>query len=234
MLRWGLGPALVSVYISYYLDRQTCHDLPVVDHSSATFVWRLMNCFGFAAVNVFLLLPQLLSIVAQPNARWDTAKLQFVAAGCVLYVALGLALAAQFALRKGTQPDPVADLSLRFGASPDRSLAQWVEDGSLPLGRVSSAAPASHVPGLAAGTRKPSTPKPRQANATRGGAYLGRPSQRTPPESRPLVLNEDYPRVPLALQQLRGTEAGNPSIAGALAGSATWYGLSDHAGQGYR
>jgi hypothetical protein len=181
MLRWGLGPALVSVYISYYLDRQTCHDLPVVDHSSATFVWRLMNCFGFAAVNVFLLLPQLLSIVAQPNARWDTAKLQFVAAGCVLYVALGLALAAQFALRKGTQPDPVADLSLRFGASPDRSLAQWVEDGSLPLGRVSSAAPASHVPGLAAGTRKPSTPKPRQANATRGGAYLGRPSQRTPP-----------------------------------------------------
>src|SRR5262249_48139806 len=24
MVRWGLGPALVSVYISYYLDRQAC------------------------------------------------------------------------------------------------------------------------------------------------------------------------------------------------------------------
>jgi hypothetical protein len=64
------------------------------------------------------------------------------------------------------------------------------------------------------------------------GLTLGAHPNGHPPESRPLVLNEDCPRVPLALQQLRGTEAGNPSIAGALAGSATWYGLSDHAGQG--
>ena len=103
MLRWGLGPALVSVYISYYLDRQTCHDLPVIDQSSATFVWRLMNSFGFGGVNVLLLLPQLLSITAQPNAIWDTPKLRFVAAGCVFFVAFGLSLAAQFALRTGSQ-----------------------------------------------------------------------------------------------------------------------------------
>jgi hypothetical protein len=103
MLRWGLGPALVAVYISYYLDRQTCHDLPAVDHSSATSVWRLLNCFGFAAGNVFLLLPPLLSITAQQNATWDTPKLRFVSTGCVFCVALGLALAAQFALRKSTQ-----------------------------------------------------------------------------------------------------------------------------------
>ena len=103
MLRWGLGPALVSVYISYYFDRQTCHDLPVIDHSSATFSWRLMNCFGFGGVNVLLLLPQLLSITAQPNAIWDTPKLRFVAAGCVFFVAFGLALAAQFALRTDSQ-----------------------------------------------------------------------------------------------------------------------------------
>jgi hypothetical protein len=31
MLKWGLGPALVSVYISYYLDRQTFQDLPDID-----------------------------------------------------------------------------------------------------------------------------------------------------------------------------------------------------------
>jgi hypothetical protein len=103
MLKWGLGPALVSVYISYYLDRQIFRDLPDIDHSSATVVWRLTNCFFFAAVNVFLLLPQILSLTAQQNAIWDSPKLRFVAAGCTFYVALGLALAAQFALRKGVQ-----------------------------------------------------------------------------------------------------------------------------------
>jgi hypothetical protein len=63
-------------------------------------LWRLTNCFGFAAVNVFLLLPQLLSLTAQPNAIWDSPKLRFVASGCTFFVALGLALAAQFGLRK--------------------------------------------------------------------------------------------------------------------------------------
>jgi hypothetical protein len=103
MLKWGWGPALVSVYISYYLDRQTYHDLPDIDHSSATFTWRLLNSFGFAAANLFLLLPQLLSLTAQPNATWDSAKLRFVATGCTFCVAFGLGLAAQFALRKRAQ-----------------------------------------------------------------------------------------------------------------------------------
>lgn len=101
MLRWGLGPALVSVYISYYLDRQTFQDLPDIDHSSKTLFWRLTNCIGFAAVNLFLLIPQLLSLNAQQNAVWETPKLRFVASGSTFCVALGLALAAQFALRKG-------------------------------------------------------------------------------------------------------------------------------------
>jgi len=104
MLKWGLAPALVAVYISYYLDRQTARDLPDIDHSRATFGWRLLNCFGFAAVSVFLLLPPLLSLkVEQPDANWDSAKLRFIATGTTFCVALGLALAAQFALRKGTQ-----------------------------------------------------------------------------------------------------------------------------------
>jgi len=41
--------------------------------------------------------------VEQPDASWDSAKLRFVATGTTFCVALGLALAAQFALRKGTQ-----------------------------------------------------------------------------------------------------------------------------------
>ena len=103
MLRWGLGPALVCVYISYYLDRQICGDLPPVDHTWATFTWRLTNSVSFAAVNVFLLLPPLSLITAQQNAIWDTSKLHFVATGCTFCLALGLALAAQFALRMGNR-----------------------------------------------------------------------------------------------------------------------------------
>jgi hypothetical protein len=104
MLKWGLGPALVCVYISYYLDRQTCDDLPDIVHSSATVGWRLLNCFGFAAITVFLLLPELLSLVAQgEKPAWETGKLRFVATGTTFFVVFGLALAAQFALRKGME-----------------------------------------------------------------------------------------------------------------------------------
>jgi len=103
MLAWGFGPALVCVYISYYLDRQTWRDLPDIDHSYSTLAWRLLNCLGFAIVTVFLLLPPLLSIQAQPDANWEAPKLRFVATGTMFFVAFGMALAAQFALRKGTQ-----------------------------------------------------------------------------------------------------------------------------------
>jgi hypothetical protein len=98
-----LGPALVAVYISYYLDRQTCHDLPDINHSRATIGWRLLNCFGFAAITLFLMLPPLLAIEAQPGIAWDVSKLRFVSSGTVFLLALGLAIAAQFALRKGTE-----------------------------------------------------------------------------------------------------------------------------------
>jgi hypothetical protein len=104
MLRWGLGSALVSVYISYYFDRQACSDLPDIDSSAATLWWRLLNCFGFAIVTVFLLLPYLLSLTAPPDATWVASKLQFIATVTTFCVAFGLALAAQFALKKEAQP----------------------------------------------------------------------------------------------------------------------------------
>jgi hypothetical protein len=103
MLKWGFGPALVAVYISYYLDRQTCHDLPDINHSRATIGWRLLNCIGFAALTLLLMLPPLLAIEAQPNIAWHVSKLRFVSSGTVFLVALGLAIAAQFALRKGAK-----------------------------------------------------------------------------------------------------------------------------------
>jgi hypothetical protein len=101
ILKWGLGPALVCVYISYYLDRQTYADLPDIVHSTRTIGWRLLNCFGFASLTLFLLLPPLLALPASSEAAaWSTDKLRFVASGATFFVALGLALAAQFALRK--------------------------------------------------------------------------------------------------------------------------------------
>ena len=102
MLRWGVGPAFVSVYISYYIDRQTCPDLPNINHSRATIVRRLVNCCLFTSVTLLFLLPPLLAINAQPGSAWDTAKLRFVAAGTTFCLTFALALAAQFALREGT------------------------------------------------------------------------------------------------------------------------------------
>ncbi|WP_374940785.1 hypothetical protein [Bradyrhizobium sp. SRS-191] len=103
MLRWGLGPALVSVYISYYLDRQTCPDLPDIDMSAGRIVWRLLNCLAFSLGVVFLLLPSLLTLVAPEGATWDTNKLRFLATGTTFSIAYGLAFAAQFALVKPRQ-----------------------------------------------------------------------------------------------------------------------------------
>src|SRR3569833_211080 len=104
MLRWGLGPALISVYITYYLDRQTCPELPDIEASAATLGWRLVNCLWFAIVTVVLLLPAILTLSEPVGAIWDTGKLRFIATGTTFSVALGLALAAQFALLKQRQP----------------------------------------------------------------------------------------------------------------------------------
>jgi hypothetical protein len=112
MLKWGLGPALVSVYISYYLDRQVCEDLPNIDHTAATFGRRLANCLGFSALAMFLFIPLLWSLKAQPGSIWDTDKLRAIAFGTTFCITFGLALAAQFALRQGTSA-PQATLSPR-------------------------------------------------------------------------------------------------------------------------
>jgi len=101
ILKWGLAPALVCFYISYYLDRQTCADLPDIVHSTHTIGWRLLNCFAFASFTLLVMLPPLLALMPTPEtADWTAAKLRFVSSGTTFCVALGLALAAQFALRK--------------------------------------------------------------------------------------------------------------------------------------
>ena len=103
MLRWGIGPAIVAVYISYYLDRQTYYDLPSIDRLHSTAGRRLLNCFGFAAATVFLLLPSLLSMQQLPDVPlWTVDKLRFIGTGTVFFLTLGLALTAQFAIKDAT------------------------------------------------------------------------------------------------------------------------------------
>ena len=106
MLKWGVGPALVSVYTSYYLDRQTYQDLPNIDHSVSTIGWRLANCLAFASATILLMFPSLLSLNAVQGASWDSIKLRAVATGTTFCMVFALALAAQFALRRGTTPSP--------------------------------------------------------------------------------------------------------------------------------
>jgi hypothetical protein len=100
-MKWGTGPALVCVYISYYLDRQNCADMPSLDQSTATVGWRALNAFGFATGVLLLLLPALMSIgqVPIPDDPWSGAKLRTVASGTLFAMTFALALAAQFCVR---------------------------------------------------------------------------------------------------------------------------------------
>jgi hypothetical protein len=100
-MKWGTGPALVCVYISYYLDRQSYADMPSVDHSRATVGWRMLNAFGFATGVVLLLLPALMSIgqTPLPDDPWTGAKLRTVASGTLFAMTFALAMAAQFCVR---------------------------------------------------------------------------------------------------------------------------------------
>jgi hypothetical protein len=98
--KWAIIPALVAVYVAYYLDRQTDPRLPNVGEGSSIAA-RLLNAFLFALFVLLVSLPPTATIRAsQQPAVWPTEKLQVVAAGTMFFMALALAAIAQFALRK--------------------------------------------------------------------------------------------------------------------------------------
>ncbi len=99
-LKWGLGPAIIAVFISYYMDRQTSSALPDINQSRETVVWRVGVSLSLALATLVLLLPPLLSLPKPVVGDWSREKLQFVAIGTTFMITFGLALAAQFALRK--------------------------------------------------------------------------------------------------------------------------------------
>jgi hypothetical protein len=96
LLRWGVGPGLVAVCITWFMDRQISSDLPNIDTSMIA--KRVFNSLAFALFTLVLQFPQLLTIPPTDGA-WDQNKLRTVAAGVTFTIALTLALVAQFALR---------------------------------------------------------------------------------------------------------------------------------------
>jgi hypothetical protein len=103
MLRWGVGPGLVAVCISYFMDRQLSSDLPNID--SSAIARRVVITVAFACFTVLLQCSQLLAATGDPT--WSNSKLRSVAVGTTFVVTLALALVAQFGLRKPSQHTPL-------------------------------------------------------------------------------------------------------------------------------
>jgi ABC-type glycerol-3-phosphate transport system permease component len=97
MLQWSIGPGLVAVCITYFMDRQLSSDLPNIDTSIVA--RRIVNSVIFAVFTIVLQLPPLLALQASADASWDSNKLRFVAVGATFVVTLSLALVSQFGLR---------------------------------------------------------------------------------------------------------------------------------------
>jgi hypothetical protein len=97
MLQWSIGPGLVAVCITYFMDRQLSSDLPDIDTSIV--VKRVVNSVLFACFTIVLQLPQLLALTPSANTSWSAEKLRVVALGATFVVTLSLALVAQFGLR---------------------------------------------------------------------------------------------------------------------------------------
>jgi hypothetical protein len=104
MLRWGVGPGLVTVCISYFMDRQLSSELPNIDTSEM--FRRVLSGLAFACFTIVVQLPQLLTAKGEPT--WPESKLHSVAVGTTFIVTLALALVAQFGLRKPGQDEPRA------------------------------------------------------------------------------------------------------------------------------
>lgn len=97
MLQWGVGPGLVAVCISYFMDRQLSSDLPNIDTSIV--VRRVVNSVLFTCFTIALQVPQLMALQPSANTAWEPSKLRLVVLGTTFVVTLSLVLVAQFGLR---------------------------------------------------------------------------------------------------------------------------------------
>jgi hypothetical protein len=105
---WSIGPALIAVYINYYLDRQADPAKEDIDQTKGTILPRLISAIGFTAAIVLL---TLLIVAAQHlnSNQWSEDKTRFIVVGTVTLITFSLCLVAQFGLVKRPKDSDAAD-----------------------------------------------------------------------------------------------------------------------------
>ena len=84
MLRWSVGPALICLYINYYLDRQTDPCLTEIGRGGDTVGRRVLSAVLFTAFIILLTLPSI-ATMSPRNSALDVSKARFVALGTVIF-----------------------------------------------------------------------------------------------------------------------------------------------------
>lgn len=105
---WSIGPALIAVYINYYLDRQADPAKEDIDQRRSTILSRLMSAVGFTLAIVLL---TLLIIAAQhlDGNLWSEDKTRVIVLGTVTLITFALCLVAQFGLVKQAEDIDAGD-----------------------------------------------------------------------------------------------------------------------------
>jgi len=96
---WSIGPALTSLYINYYLDRQADPAKEDIVQTRKTIAPRLLSAFAFTAAIVVI---SLLIVAHQRlvGSVWPRVETQIIVVGTIALITFSLCLVAQFGLRK--------------------------------------------------------------------------------------------------------------------------------------
>jgi hypothetical protein len=96
---WSIGPALNSLYINYYLDRQADPAKEDIVQTRETIVPRLISALAFTTIIVIL---SLLIVAYQRLVGniWSREETQVIVVGTIALITFSLCLVAQFGLRK--------------------------------------------------------------------------------------------------------------------------------------
>jgi hypothetical protein len=113
-LPWSVGPALVSLYINNFLDRQADPTRPNIDSSRSTALRRLASATGFTLFILCLTWPSISQLQSR-RSDWSDEKLHFVLASAISIINFSLCFVAQFGL-----PAPAgSDRPTSIGTAPE-------------------------------------------------------------------------------------------------------------------
>jgi ABC-type amino acid transport substrate-binding protein len=132
-IKWGISPAVVSIYMAYHVDRQIDPLLPDLgSFEHWRFPQRLMSCVFFGIlVTGFSALPTL--SISVSRSAWPVGKLQLVIIGTTFITGLIMALVGEFLL---ITPTPASDRLEGNNTLPPAKIGspkakRWAVAGSL-------------------------------------------------------------------------------------------------------